>query len=89
MVNWSSKGKVWLRGRWLLVVGVAGSSGRAVNGAGGMNGLGAVPESGVKKGEVGDKGPGEKDEGACSANALLSDVPLCEWKGPLRPENSM
>ena len=48
-----------------------------------MNGEGAVPESGVKKGEVGLRGPGEKDdEGAVSVKALFKEVVLCEWKGP-------
>ena len=82
---WSSKGKVWLRGRWEFaptpVPGagvVAGRIGRAVKG--GTKGLGAVPESGVvKKGDVGLSGPGEKDEGAVSVKALLRLVVLCEW----------
>lgn len=54
-----------------------------------MNGDGAVPESGVKKGEVGLRGPGEKDEdGAVSVNALFKEVVLCEWNGSCLLENS-
>lgn len=40
-----------------------------------MNGPGAVPESGVKKGEVvGLNGVGEKEEGAVSVNALCNEL---------------
>lgn len=78
----SNVGNVWLRGLIGLLAVVAGSIGRAVNG--GTNGLGAVPESGVKKGEVGLNGPGEKDDGAVSVNALFNEFVLCEWKGPCR-----
>ena len=49
-----------------------------------MNGPGAVPESGVKKGEVGLSGPGEKDDGAVSVNALFNEFVLVEWNGPCR-----
>jgi hypothetical protein len=52
--------------------------GRAVSGGAGINGPGAVPESGVKNGLVGDKGPGENEDGAVSVNALFNEVPLCE-----------
>lgn len=84
---WSRSGKVWLRGRWLFVD--EGRIGRAVGGGPGMNGDGAVPESGVKKGEVGLRGPGEKDEdGAVSVNALFKEVVLCEWNGSCLLENS-
>ena len=61
----------------VLVVGVAGKIGLAVKG--GTKGLGAVPESGVKNGEVGLNGPGEKEDGAVSVNALFNEVALCEW----------
>jgi len=43
-----------------------------------------VPESGVKKGEVGLSGPGEKDDGAVSVKTLFKELLLWEWKGPLR-----
>jgi hypothetical protein len=50
------------------------------------NGEGAVPESGVKNGEVGLSGPGEKvEDGAVSVNAVLIDVELAEWKGCRKP----
>lgn len=55
---------------------MAGKIGRAVSG--GTNGLGAVPESGVKKGEVGLNGPGENEEGAVSVKALCRELVLCE-----------
>lgn len=56
--------------------------GRACN-DGGTNGEGAVPESGVKKGDVvGLRGPGENDDGPFSVYALWSDVVLCAWCGP-------
>jgi hypothetical protein len=46
-----------------------------------MNGLGAVPESGVKNGDaVGLSGAGEKDD-VVSVKALCRDVWLSEWKG--------
>lgn len=84
VMYWSRSGNVWLRGRCeftpAFVPGfvVAGRIGLAVRG--GTNGLGAVPESGVvKKGDVGLRGPGEKDEGAVSVNALFREVVLCEW----------
>ena len=77
---WSRSGKVWLRGRCELLAVVAGRIGRAVSG--GTNGLGAVPESGVKNGEVGLNGPGENEDGAVSVNALFSEFVLCEWNGP-------
>ena len=84
---WSRSGKVWLRGRCALPPVVAGKIGRAVSG--GTKGPGAVPESGVKKGEVGLNGPGENDEGAVSVNALFKDVVLCEWNGPCLLPKSM
>ena len=86
---WSRSGNVWLRGRCALFASVvaAGRIGRAVSG--GTNGLGAVPESGVKKGEVGLSGPGENDEGAVSVNALLREFVLCEWNGPCLLPKSM
>ena len=59
----------------------AGNIGLAVNGGFGIwstKGLGAVPESGVKKGDVGLSGPGENEEGAVSVNALCSEFVLCE-----------
>lgn len=66
----SKRGKVWLRGRWELVFDGATRMGRACGG-GGANGEGAVPESGVKNGDVvGLRGPGENDDGAVSVNAL-------------------
>ena len=83
---WSKSGNVWLRGRWVLTLVVAGKIGLAA--AGGTKGDGAVPESGVKKGEVGLNGPGENDEGAVSVNALLSEFVLCEWNGPCLLPNS-
>lgn len=77
----SKCGKVRLRGRWewLLLFCAAGRSGRP---DGGMKGEGAVPESGVKNGDVGLIGPGEKDDGAVSVNALCNELVLCEWNGP-------
>lgn len=78
---WSRSGNVWLRGRWALFAVVAGRMGRAVNG--GMNGFGATPESGVKNGDVGLKGPpGENEEGAVSVNAERKEFVLSEWNGP-------
>ena len=77
---WSSCGNVRLLGLCeltLVVAGVAGSIGRAVNG--GTNGPGPVPESGVKNGDVGLSGPGENDEGAVSVKALFREFVLCEW----------
>lgn len=66
-----------------------GRVGRAVRCGAGTNGLGAVPESGVKNGDVGLSGPGENDEdGAVSVNALFNEVVLCEWKGPALPAKS-
>ena len=65
---------------------VAGKIGLAVGG--GTKGEGAVPESGVKKGEVGLSGPGENEDGAVSVNALLSELVLCEWNGPCLLPNS-
>lgn len=56
---------------------VGGRIGRAVKG-GCANSLGATPESGVKKGDVGLNGPGEKDEGAVSVNALFREFVLWE-----------
>lgn len=70
---------VRLRGRWGSVrfSGIAGRSARP-----GMlctNGEGAVPESGdVKNGDVGLNGPGEKEDGAVSVNALFKEFVLCE-----------
>ena len=80
---WSSNGNVWLRGRCELALAlvVAGRIGLAVKG--GTNGLGAVPESGVKKGDVGLNGPGENEDGAVSVKALFKDVVLCEWYAAL------
>lgn len=71
-------GKVRLRGRWgLELAGIAGRSARP--GLLFTKGEGAVPESGdVKNGEVGLSGPGEKDDGAVSVNALFSEFVLCE-----------
>jgi len=46
-----------------------------------MKGEGAVPESGVKNGEVGLMGPGEKDDGAVSVKALCREFVLWEWNG--------
>lgn len=77
---WSSNGKVWLRGRCELLLMAGASIGRPMPGA--ANGAAATPDSGVKKGDVaGLIGPGEKEEGAVSVNALFSDVVLCEWNG--------
>lgn len=76
---WSTTGNVWLRGRCEGSMGVAGRIGRAVCGT---KGLGTVPESGVKKGEVGLSGPGEKEEGAVSVNALFNELWLWEWNIP-------
>lgn len=83
--NISRSGNVWLLGLWLPAwLGFADKCVLAV--IEGMNGLGAVPESGVvKKGVFGLNGPGENDEGAVSVNALFKDVALCEWKGTCRP----
>ena len=44
----------------------------------GTKGDGAVPESGVKNGDVGLSGPGEKEEGAVSVKALFNELVLCE-----------
>lgn len=41
-----------------------------------MKGPGAVPESGVKNGDAGLIGSGEKGDGALSVKTLLSDVAL-------------
>lgn len=73
---WSRSGNVWLLGRWTKVAVELGKIGLAVNG--GMNGPGAVPESGVKKGDVGLSGPGENEEGAVSVNALFNELVLVE-----------
>jgi hypothetical protein len=54
-----------------------GNIGRAVVYCG-TKGDGAVPESGVKKGEVGLRGLGEKEDAAASVNALFKEVWLCE-----------
>lgn len=70
----------------MLTIVVAGKIGLAVGGA--TKGEGAVPESGVKRGEVGLNGPGENEEGAVSVKALLSEVVLCEWNGPCLLPNS-
>jgi hypothetical protein len=86
-MKWSSSGNVWLRGRCELPDVVAGRIGRAVNG--GTNGFGATPESGVKKGDVGLKGPtGENEEGAVSVKALCNELVLSEWNGPCPPYES-
>ena len=53
-----------------------------------MNGPGAVPESGVKNGEVGDRGPGENVDADVSVKALFKEVLLWEWKGARWPANS-
>lgn len=50
-----------------------------------MNGDGAVPESGVKKGDVGLNGPGENEDGAVSVNVVLSELVLADWKGCRKP----
>lgn len=74
---WSiSNGRVWLRGRGAFGDIVVCGKWRAVSGGRGMKGPGAVPESGVKKGEVGLSGMGEKEDGAVSVKALLRDVEL-------------
>ena len=86
---WSKSGNVWLRGRCELFAIEAGRIGLAVNG--GINSLGATPESGVKKGEVNDvglNGPrGEKEEGAVSVYALWRELVLSEWNG-CRPKST-
>ena len=51
--------------------------------------FGATPESGVKKGDVGLKGPiGENEEGAVSVKALCNELVLSEWNGPCPPYES-
>jgi hypothetical protein len=86
-MNASSKGKVWLRGRidvvLMVVVVIQEEGGRRVVGGrepeSPIKGEGAVPESGVKNGEVGLSGPGENvDEGAVSVKAVLMEVELAE-----------
>lgn len=71
---WSRRGNVWLRGRCELALIVSVWRVRAFWGT---NGDGAVPDSGVKNGDVGLSGPGEKDDdGAVSVKALLSELVL-------------
>jgi len=82
IMYWSSCGSVWLRGRCELPLPVAGKIRRGVCGGIAVKGVAAVPESGVKNGDVGLSGPGEKEEGAVSVKALFRDVALCEWNGP-------
>lgn len=50
------------------MLGGAGSIGRAVCGGAGIKGPGAVPGSRVKKGDVGETGPGERAEDAGRPN---------------------
>ena len=63
----------------LGVSGVAGISGRAIwEGGAAVKGLGAVPESGVKNGEVGLRAEGEKLDFTVSVKEVCSEVALCE-----------
>lgn len=76
----TSIGKVWLRGRWKLLLPGCPLAGCRLA----MNGLGPHAESGVKNGEdndVGLVGPAEKDDGAVSVKTLDNEVLLCEWNG--------
>jgi hypothetical protein len=93
-MNASSRGKVWLRGRieavFMVVVVIQEEGGRSVvdgrEHGRPINGEGAVPESGVKKGEVGLSGPGENvDDGAVSVKAVFMEVELAEWNGCRNP----
>ena len=81
-MDWSSCGTVWLRGRCDLPLPVAGNIRRGVCGGIATKGAAAVPKSGVKSGDVGLSGPGEKEEGAAMVKALFRDVALWEWNGP-------
>lgn len=78
---WSMRGKVWLRGRWELEFEGTATIGREWGV--GIKGEGAVPESGVKNGDVpGLRGPGENEDGAVSVKALFSEVVLWLWNTP-------
>lgn len=73
----TSMGKVWLRGRWKLLLPGCPVAGCRLP----MNELGPHAESGVKNGderEVGLVGPAEKEEGAVSVKTLDNEVLLCE-----------
>ncbi len=76
-----------LRGRELALAlsVVAGRIGPAVKAR--YERLGAVPESGVKKGDVGLNGPGEMKT-APVLKALFKDVVLCEWYAARRSQGS-
>lgn len=74
VMYWSTCGNVWLRERCEFELLAFGCSGREANC--GTNDEGAVPESGVKNGDVGLSGAGENDEGAVSVKALWREFAL-------------
>ena len=78
IMYWSSCGTVWLRGRCELPLPVAGKIRRGVCGGMATKGAAAVPESGVKNGEVGLRILGEKQ-----AVEVAMSVKTVEMEGGL------